>query len=113
MKINWPKKIDLIVFDFDGVMTDNRVIVMADGSEGVHCNRGDGLGIDSIRKKGIPMMILSTGISPVVAVRAKKLGLQVKYGVEDKASYLGEYLKEQNMIPNYVAYIGNDTNDLG
>ena len=38
------RDIDLIVYDFDGVMTDNRVIVFQDGIEAVIVNRADGLG---------------------------------------------------------------------
>ncbi len=35
--------VGLIAFDFDGVLTDNRVLVLQDGTEGVLCNRADGL----------------------------------------------------------------------
>ena len=41
--------IKLIVYDFDGVMTDNRVFVTQDGKESVACNRGDGLGVNMIK----------------------------------------------------------------
>ena len=46
--------VDLIVYDFDGVMTDNRVWVNEDGVESVAVNRGDGLGVSMIKKLGIP-----------------------------------------------------------
>ena len=45
--------IDLIVFDFDGVMTDNTVYVFEDGCEAVRCNRADGLGCDILRDAGM------------------------------------------------------------
>ncbi|MDR2821322.1 MAG: hypothetical protein LBB60_12435 [Desulfovibrio sp.] len=64
-----PKPPALIVFDFDGVMTDNAVYVDQDGREMVRCHRGDGLGIDMLKKAGIPMCILSTETNPVVAAR--------------------------------------------
>jgi 3-deoxy-D-manno-octulosonate 8-phosphate phosphatase (KDO 8-P phosphatase) len=57
--------VDLIVYDFNGVMTDNRVFVLEDCTEGVIANRGDGLGIRMIRDLGLPQMILSTEANPV------------------------------------------------
>ena len=43
IKIN---SLDAIIFDFDGVLTDNKVYVFQDGKEAVKCNRADGLGFD-------------------------------------------------------------------
>ena len=53
------KNIQLVVYDFDGVMTDNRVILREDGLESVVVNRSDGLAIGIIKSMGIPQMILS------------------------------------------------------
>jgi len=107
-----PGKIDLIVFDFDGVFTDNKVLVMEDGKEAVYCNRADGLGIDIIKKYGIPMIIISTETNLVVAARARKLGLRVEQGVSDKKDFLINYVKKENYDLNNIVYIGNDINDL-
>jgi 3-deoxy-D-manno-octulosonate 8-phosphate phosphatase KdsC-like HAD superfamily phosphatase len=52
--------IKLVVYDFDGVMTDNRVFVNQDGIESVVCNRGDGLGVSMVKGMLIPQIILST-----------------------------------------------------
>jgi YrbI family 3-deoxy-D-manno-octulosonate 8-phosphate phosphatase len=109
----WPELISLVVFDFDGVMTDNRVLVFDDGREAVMCNRGDGLGIDHLRAAGIAMVILSTERNPVVAMRARKLKLPVLHGLADKAATLVALLQKLSVPPAEVAYIGNDTNDLG
>ena len=51
MNIN---EIDALVFDFDGVLTDNKVLVQQDGTESVLCNRADGLAFDVLRKLLIP-----------------------------------------------------------
>ena len=61
------KHIALMIFDFDGVLTDNRVWVTERGAEAVCCNRADGLGFDMLRAAGIPCLILSTERNPVVA----------------------------------------------
>ena len=78
--INWMvqtlmNSLSLIVYDFDGVMTDNKVYVNEEGQEMVQVNRGDGLGISLIKKLGIKQIILSTETNPVVSVRAKKLNI--------------------------------------
>ena len=65
--------IKLIVYDFDGVMTDNRVIVHEDGMESVIVNRADGLGVNLTKEIGIPQMILSAETNSVVEARARKL----------------------------------------
>ena len=55
-----PDKISAVVFDFDGVFTDNRVLVAQDGSESVACNRGDGWALAQLRKTGLSLLVLST-----------------------------------------------------
>lgn len=105
------KRPELIVYDFDGVMTDNRVTVDQDGKESVTVSRGDGAGVTYIKKMGIPQIILSTEVNPVVAARAKKLGIPVIHGVEDKKTVLEKYLKEQGIDGKDIFYVGNDIND--
>lgn len=105
--------IDLLIFDFDGVMTDNRVLVFDDGKEAVVCNRGDGLGIDMLRAAGLPMVIVSTEKNSVVEARAKKLGVPVHYGVADKQPLVRDLIAEGGLDPARVAYVGNDLNDFG
>ncbi len=107
-----PDQVDLLVFDFDGVMTDNQVWVDQDGRESVVADRSDGLGIAMLRKTGIPMVVLSTEVNPIVAARCHKLELQVIQGVGDKATTLASLLKERQLSPEHVLYLGNDVNDL-
>ena len=52
-------QIKAVVFDFDGVFTDNRVIVSTTGEEFVICDRGDGMGTNLLADAGIKMLILS------------------------------------------------------
>ena len=103
--------IDLLVYDFDGVMTDNRVIVDENGKESAIVNRGDGYGVGMIRKAGIPQMILSTEVNPIVAHRAAKLKIPVIHNVADKAAALKEYCEKEGIDLKRVLYIGNDLND--
>lgn len=108
----WPEKINLVVFDFDGVMTDNRVWVDQEGVESVAASRSDGMGIEMLLAAGIKAVIISTESNPVVSARAKKLGLPYFHGVGDKASILKAYLEKENILTGETVYIGNDVNDL-
>jgi N-acylneuraminate cytidylyltransferase len=109
----WPERIELVVFDFDGVMTDNTVSVAQDGTESVICNRSDGLGIDGLRDAGIPALILSTERNSVVKARADKLQLPCLHGIADKAAALAEWIAARGISAENVVYLGNDRIDLG
>jgi len=110
--------IHTIVFDFDGVFTDNKVWVHQDGSESVRCDRGDGLAFDILRKFikanqwSLDYFILSTEKNKVVTARAEKMLVPCHQGISDKASYLDQYLKLNNKSRNGMIYVGNDLNDL-
>ena len=107
-----PSQVALVVFDFDGVMTDDRVWVDENGQESVVVHRGDGMGIALLRKAGIPAAVLSTERNKVVAARCKKLHLPVQQDLQDKAAALRKLLAEQQIDPAQVIYLGNDVNDL-
>ncbi|HUC60485.1 MAG TPA: HAD hydrolase family protein [Alphaproteobacteria bacterium] len=107
-----PARVALIVFDFDGVLTDNRVLVLEDGREAVLCSRADGLGFDALRAARIPTLILSTERNPVVAARARKLGVPVLQAVADKAQALEAHCIAAGIALASVVYVGNDLNDL-
>jgi len=104
-------KIELLVYDFDGVMTDNKVYVDQNGNETVRVNRADGLGVSEIKKLGIEQIIISTETNPVVSTRANKLGINCLQGIENKKAALREYCKNNNFDLQNVAYVGNDIND--
>jgi len=107
-----PAQVDLVVFDFDGVMTDNRVWVDQDGREMVAANRSDSLGLNALRAAGVRTMVISTETNPVVAARCRKLKLEHIQGVEDKATLLKNILADQQIDPRKAIYLGNDINDV-
>lgn len=104
--------VDLIVYDFDGVMTDNRAFVFQDGTEAVMVSRADGLGVNRIRSAEIPQLILSTETNPVVRARAAKLRLEVISSCKNKRETLIEYCRENCYSLERTVFIGNDLNDL-
>ena len=107
-----PANIELLVLDFDGTLTDDRVWVDAAGGETVAAHRGDGWGIARLKERGLPIHILSTETHPVVSARARKLGLPVTHGEMDKASILEKLLTKEGVAGEHVVYVGNDVNDL-
>jgi N-acylneuraminate cytidylyltransferase len=107
-----PESIRLLVLDFDGVLTDNRVWVDQDGREMVAANRSDSLGINLLRQAGVETVVISLETNPVVAARCRKMNIPWIQGEKDKASALHKLLKERNINANEAVYLGNDVNDL-
>lgn len=108
-----PAKVKLLVMDFDGVLTDNRVWVDEQGHEMVAANRSDSLGLANLRHQSdIQLMVLSREVNPVVARRCEKLKIPYIQSVTDKASALSMLLTDKHINPANVIYMGNDTNDL-
>ncbi len=102
----------LLVLDFDGVMTDNRVLVDQEGTEAVWCHRGDGWGVARLKEAGLEALVLSTETNPVVAARCRKLGLECIQGCHDKLSALQAIARQRSLEWEQIAYLGNDVNDL-
>jgi N-acylneuraminate cytidylyltransferase len=110
-----PDHIDLIVSDFDGVITDNRVWTDETGKETVAASRSDSMHIRELREQGIDVIILSSEPNPVVQARARKMGgVEAIHGIDMKAkgTAFAELLLRKGVDASHVAYIGNDLNDL-
>ncbi|HLE74038.1 MAG TPA: acylneuraminate cytidylyltransferase [Anaerolineales bacterium] len=107
-----PKKVKLLVMDFDGVLTDNRVWNDEAGKEQVAANRSDGLGIELLLKAGVNAAVISMEENPVVAARCKKMGIPYKKGIENKGPALQQILAERGVSAGEAVFLGNDTNDL-
>ena len=107
-----PHRIGALVLDFDGVFTDNRVIVTEDGREAVLCDRSNGMGLSRLERLGIPILVISTETKPVVEARCRKLGLECVQGVKDKAAQLRDWAAEQDVALSDIVYVGNDVNDV-
>jgi N-acylneuraminate cytidylyltransferase len=112
LKLKLPTRIQAIIFDFDGVFTDNRVIINENGEESVICNRGDGLGISLLKTSGILLLVVSKEKNPVVQKRCEKMEIPCIQGVDDKKTLVETWLQEQNIDPRNVVYVGNDVNDI-
>ena len=107
-----PEKIELLVLDFDGVLTDNRVWVDQNGVESVAANRSDSYGLGLLRKAGIQSLVISKEANPVVAARCNKMQVPYLQAVDNKEKALQKHLAEKGIDPAHVVFVGNDINDL-
>ncbi|MBV6497291.1 MAG: hypothetical protein DYH05_12815 [Acidobacteria bacterium ACB1] len=107
------QKIELLLMDCDGVLTDGRLYFGADGEALKVFHARDGEGLTQWRDAGLAAGIISGRNSPSVALRASQLGMKfVLQGRNDKSAALDEILAESGHLPEETAYIGDDTPDL-
>lgn len=106
-----PHTVKAVVFDFDGVFTDNSVTVDQDGREAVVCRRDDGMGIARLREAGVPVLVLSAEVNPVVGARCRKLGIECVQGCGDKLPALADWAARRGVERAELVYVGNDVND--
>ena len=106
------RAVRLVVFDFDGVFTDNRVWVNERGEESVSCCRADGYGLRRLEEAGVDCAIVTSEVVPVATARARKLGVECVQGAEDKLGVVREQAARRGLSLEETAYVGNDVNDL-
>jgi YrbI family 3-deoxy-D-manno-octulosonate 8-phosphate phosphatase len=107
------KNIKLVGTDIDGVWTDARMYYSADGDIMKSFSTYDGMGVQLLREAGIPIIIMTSENTEIVAKRAQKLGItRVYQGENEKLERLKEVCVELDIILDEVAYIGDDVNDL-
>jgi N-acylneuraminate cytidylyltransferase len=108
--LNKPK---ILFTDFDGCLTNDKVKVNIFGKENVVVNRKDGLAVKRLKKLGIQVVIATTETNEVVAVRAKKMKVEILKGLENKEEAITSFLSQRNLSWVDIWYLGNDVNDLG
>lgn len=104
--------ITLVVFDFDGVFTDNSVYTSENGKEAIRCSRSDGLGLCRLASVGVKCFIVSTESNPVVKKRAQKLKIPYIQNVMDKDVAILDVCRQTGNQPELTMYVGNDINDI-
>lgn len=107
-----PKGLKALVFDFDGVLTDNRVAVDEGGREHVVCHRGDGWAIEQLKRAGFRLAVLTHEGSPAVAHRCRKLGIERLLARGEKLPVLQAWLQRSGLEARHTLYAGNDLPDV-
>src|SRR4030042_3596751 len=107
------KKIKLVMFDVDGVMTDGSIVLDENGTESKNFNVRDGHGIKMLTRAGIQSAIVTGRSSKVVEYRGKELGIQyIRQCALNKAEVMGILLKETGIWPDEAAFMGDDLVDI-
>ncbi|HEY8418165.1 MAG TPA: acylneuraminate cytidylyltransferase [Limnochordales bacterium] len=107
-----PRPLRALVMDFDGVLTDNRVVVDQDGREEVSCHRGDGWALAQLRAAGVILLVLTQETGAAVQHRCRKLGVPCVVAPAGKLPALQQWLARHGLDPRSVAYVGNDAPDV-
>ncbi|PYX08448.1 MAG: phosphatase [Acidobacteria bacterium] len=134
------KKIKLLLFDVDGVLTDGKLFIFpappqaqqsiqqdaakhgGEGGFGLHSqtyieakgfHAHDGIGISLARLGGIKTGLITKRISETVALRARDLKLEhVHQGIQDKLTVFREIIAQEGIKPAEAAFVGDDVIDL-
>ena len=106
------KPIKTFIFDVDGVLAIDTMIVMPDGELVRSMNSKDGYAMQLAIKKGYNLIIMSGGNSEPVKQRLVKLGVSAVFlGVHNKEKLLQEYALQQNLSLAEMLYMGDDIPD--
>jgi 3-deoxy-D-manno-octulosonate 8-phosphate phosphatase (KDO 8-P phosphatase) len=107
------KKIKVVIFDVDGVLTDGGLTIGDDGQEYKTFNSQDGFGMKLLRQSGIQMAIITGRSSKVVTQRAESTGVMHFYqGVEDKLEAFNDLVSKMKIKPEEAAFMGDDVVDM-
>ena len=107
------RRLKLMIFDVDGVLTDGRLWYTSDGKELKAFHSFDGHGVKMLAGSGVRCAILSGRKSPAVAARAKELGIGlVRQGIAEKRGEFEKMLKRLRLDPAAAGYVGDDLVDV-
>lgn len=111
--IEAAKKIRLLAFDVDGVMTDGSITYDENGVEYKTFNAKDGHGLVRMEKSGFITAIITARNNGTVAHRARNLNVTELYqGQKYKLTALEEIMTKYNLTFENIAYMGDDLPDL-
>jgi 3-deoxy-D-manno-octulosonate 8-phosphate phosphatase (KDO 8-P phosphatase) len=107
------RRLKLMIFDVDGVLTDGGLRYGPEGEMIKTFNVLDGHGIKLLQKSGVRTAIISARQSPIVTRRANDLGISILLqGVEDKRSVFEKTINELQLAPEECGFMGDDVIDL-
>ncbi len=107
------KKVELLLLDVDGVLTDGTIIYTQGGGESKGFNTQDGFGLRMLQDSGVAVGLITARSSEAVSRRAADLGFAHCFqGRSDKAAVYREILAKSGLVPEQTAYMGDDLMDL-
>ncbi|MDP8262273.1 MAG: HAD hydrolase family protein [Candidatus Ancaeobacter aquaticus] len=107
------KNIKLFVTDVDGVFTDGKIILDAEGKELKKFNVHDGAAVKYAALVGFRTIMISGRDSGAVTKRAKEIGIYKAYqGISDKAAVLEKIITDESVTADQMCFIGDDLPDI-
>ncbi len=107
------KKIKLIAFDVDGVLTDGKISYSSSGEEIKSFNVRDGHAIKMAARAGLTVAVITGRESPIVQRRCQELGIELLYqGIKDKQLSLGDIMERTGFAASEITFMGDDIVDL-
>ncbi len=107
------RRLELLVLDVDGVLTDGSLWFGARGEQLKRFHVRDGHGIQLLAAAGVQVAVISGRRSAAVTARCRELGIaQLLQGAADKSCALDRLLKKLSLLESQVACIGDDTPDI-
>lgn len=106
-------QINTFVLDYDGVLTDGKIILTPEGEALRTANVKDGYAMQLAVKKGYRLIIISGGYSKSTLLRLQNLGIvEIHLGVEHKLETYKEVIQKYNLLPENILYMGDDIPDM-
>jgi len=107
------QKINLVLTDVDGVLTDGGMYYSEKGEVLKKFNTRDGMGVELLLQNKIKTIFITGENSKITESRAKKVKVtQVLSGIKNKDAELIKICKKYSVKPENIAYIGDDVNDI-
>lgn len=105
--------VNTFMFDYDGVMTDGRVILQHDDPPLRTANVRDGYVLQLAVKMGYNVVVISGGFSKSMDNRFDTLNIKDAFtGVRNKVEVFEKYIHEKDIDPENVVYMGDDIPDI-
>lgn len=112
-RLRIPKNIKMVISDFDGIMTDNTVIINEDFTMSRRLNFKDIMAVSMLKKAGVELAIISGEKNSAIQIMAEKFDLkEIHQGIRVKIDVLKDILERSNLKPEEVIFIGDDINDI-
>lgn len=106
-------RIELLILDVDGVMTDGRIVMNDLGQESKFFNVRDGHGLKILMRYDVGVVLLTGRQSGVVECRARDLGIEeVHQKIWDKLAVYEEIIARRHLDDGQVAFVGDDIVDV-
>ena len=113
--LNFKEKLSLIkafAFDVDGVFTDGNLILLPSGEQVRTMNVRDGYAVQLAVQLGYQIAVISGGCEETVKMRFVRMGIQnIFMPTTNKNTAFGEFIKEHDLNPEHVLYMGDDIPD--